>query len=84
MNKNYLKGVRKERKIKKEYENKGWVVLRTAGSHGFADLICVKHNPPYVLFIQCKPDNYSEKESEKILEKYKSVNGSKFVMYKVL
>ena len=38
-NPNYQRGVRWERKVKKLYEDLGWTVLRTAGSHGFFDLI---------------------------------------------
>ena len=52
-NRNYERGVRWERKLKKQLEAKGCTVLRTAGSHGFADLVSID---PYgnVNFIQCK------------------------------
>lgn len=39
VNKNYVKGANFERKIKKQYEDKGYLVFRTAGSHSVADLI---------------------------------------------
>lgn len=52
-NKNYLRGVRYERKLKKEYEAAGWTALRTAGSHGVADLIVISQGGD-VEFIQAK------------------------------
>lgn len=52
-NRNYERGVRFERERKKYWESKGHTVLRTAGSHGFADLVAVSANG-VVTFIQCK------------------------------
>lgn len=52
-NKNYVKGRAFEYKRKKAWERDGYIVLRTSGSHGFADLIAVKPGYPPV-FIQCK------------------------------
>ena len=75
-NKNYVKGRAKEYKVKKQFEKEGYIVLRTAGSHGFADLIAVKY--PHVRFIQCKPDNFSKKEEKKLMEKYFELNSMKF------
>ncbi|MFZ8801637.1 MAG: hypothetical protein ACO2PO_01390 [Candidatus Calescibacterium sp.] len=37
----YHKGRRFEYQVKKFLEKQGYIVLRTAGSHGFADLIAV-------------------------------------------
>lgn len=53
MNRNYAKGVRFERKRKAAWEKKGYVVLRTAGSHGPWDLIAIREHAPVEL-IQCK------------------------------
>lgn len=39
VNKNYVKGRTFEYKIKKQFEDKGYLVFRTAGSHSVADLI---------------------------------------------
>ena len=57
-NRNYQKGRAFEYKTKKEYEKKGYLVFRTAGSHSVADLIAIppmrwahEWNP---IFIQCK------------------------------
>jgi len=55
-NKNYAKGRRLEYELAKKLRNAGWVTLRTAGSHGFADLVCVRSDveEPRVRFIQVK------------------------------
>ncbi len=53
-NKNYAKGVRFEREVKASLEAAGWWVLRTAGSHGFADLVAISKESGAVVFIQCK------------------------------
>ncbi len=68
----YQKGVRKERKIKKMYERQGYVVLRSAGSHGFADLIAINKEERKIIFIQCKPDGFNDK---KLKEAYKWIFG---------
>ena len=73
-NKNYQKGIKKEYKIKKQFEMKGYTVLRTAGSHGFADLIAIKWLK--IRFIQCKPDNFSKREEKKLMDENNIFNES--------
>jgi Holliday junction resolvase len=57
-NKNYVKGANFERQVKKYYEERGYLVFRTAGSHSPADLIAfpplgnIKEWQP--ILIQCK------------------------------
>lgn len=53
MNKNYVAGRNFEYQRRKVWEKLGYTVLRTAGSHGFADLIAVRPGNG-VTFIQCK------------------------------
>ena len=83
-NKNYVKGVKKEYKIKKQFEMKGYTVLRTAGSHGFADLIAIDLKLKRILFIQCKPDNYSKSKEKKLLEENKCYNGQFTSLFTVI
>lgn len=52
MNKNYQRGTRFERIIIQTVEKLGYSTLRTAGSHGFADVVAVNRN--LVRFIQSK------------------------------
>lgn len=52
MNKNYQRGVRLERFIISELSEQGYSTLRTAGSHGFADVIAI--NKQLVRLIQGK------------------------------
>ena len=49
----YQRGASFERRVKKYLEEKGYYVIRSAGSHGFGDLVAFKyHNVPMI--IQCK------------------------------
>ena len=70
VNKNYIAGRRFEYKVKKYYENKGYTVLRTSGSHGFADLIAVRNgvNPKRIVFIQCKNRKPTKQETKEFEE----------------
>jgi hypothetical protein len=70
-NRNYLRGRAKEYQLKSDLEKKGYIVFRTAGSHGLADLIAVKPNReigtadlwPEIQFIQIKSSIHFKKET---------------------
>ena len=49
---NYRAGRDLEYASKKDLEANGYIVFRTAGSHGAADLIAFKHSE--ILLVQCK------------------------------
>lgn len=69
MSNNYKKGRAFEYFIYHKLEDKGYLVFRTAGSHGVADLIAFKkhfHRPDEILLVQCKADcKPSKKEIRK-------------------
>lgn len=46
------KGTYVERKIKQMFEKKDWIVIRSTGSFGKADLVCLKKGK--VLFLEAK------------------------------
>ncbi len=71
MNRNYISGRAKEYRTKKKLERHGWICLRTAGSHGFADLVCVNKEEGTIKFIQCKPKRFSHKKKKMLEEEYK-------------
>lgn len=62
----YKKGRRFEYKVKKELEEQGYYVIRSAGSRGVFDLIAIKWDE--VLGIQCKLGKVSEKEIKEMFE----------------
>ncbi len=68
--KTYAKGRRKEMKLKKELERGGCVVLRMAGSHGFADLVAIDEKKNIIIFYQCKPDNFSKNKAQELLDEH--------------
>jgi len=66
-NKFYERGKNKEGRVKRKLQLQGYIVLRTAGSHGFADLIAIDKDLKVIRFIQCKPRNFSDSEKEKLM-----------------
>ena len=70
-NKNYLRGRRLEWQVKKDLEADGWTVMRTAGSHGFADLIALRDDT--IRFIQCKTIASQKGSGTKITQLKKAV-----------
>jgi len=71
MNKNYQKGRRFEYQVVKEYEADGWVAMRTAGSHGFADVIAINPADQTVDFVQCKVTE-SDSQAARLCNQFKS------------
>ena len=69
MNSNYIRGRAFEYKRMKEWREWGYTCMRTAGSHGFADIIAVKAGRP-VEFIQCKVTK-SEAAGQLLLRSFK-------------
>jgi Holliday junction resolvase len=78
-NKKYIKGANFERKIKKLYESYGYLVIRSSGSHGVADLVAFpplsKIDEWQPILMQCKnttkvylPEDM--KELKYVAEKY--------------
>ena len=69
MSNNYKKGRAFEYFIYHKLEDEGYLVFRTAGSHGVADIIAFKkhyHHPDEILLIQAKADcKPSKKEIRK-------------------
>ncbi len=50
----YERGRRFEYRVQADYKKRGWVTIRSAGSHGPCDLIC--GNGGEVNVVQCKAD----------------------------
>lgn len=78
----YHKGRRFEYKIKGLLQEKGLVVLRTAGSHGFADLIVLSGRGVY--FLQLSEVYSAKKEIELMhfVRDYSYLDGAVFFVYK--
>lgn len=66
MGSNYRKGARFENRVKEHLEQNGWYVMRSAGSHGLADLIAI--NPGSIWLIACRTEKgrYSALEANKL------------------
>jgi|TARA_R100000501_G_C2621130_1_gene114372 Holliday junction resolvase len=68
MNKNYVKGRRKEYYIAEKLKKEGFdIVQRTAGSHSPFDIIAIDTNRKRISLVQCKPNTMSENERMRLL-----------------
>jgi len=74
-NRNYNKGARKERKLVNLAKENGFAATRSAGSHGIWDVVIVDHILKRIKLVQCKPNDFSELNTNRLLEKYKYLNG---------
>jgi len=75
-NKNYVKGRNKEYKICKELKEDGYeIAQRTAGSHSPIDIFAIHRVTRSIVFVQAKPDNYSEKKTQAIYDELNYLNG---------
>jgi len=75
----YRKGHRWELKVKKMWEAKGYVVYRSAGSKGAADLIALKDGK--IVLIQVKVNNKpSRSEIAKLLKEAKKCKATPLVV----
>lgn len=83
-NRNYIKGVRKERKIVNEARAKGLIAFRSAGSHSPIDCTIIDFNSGTIRFIQCKPDSMSQNKKNIILREMERLNNKFDVSFEVL
>lgn len=83
-NKNYLKGVRKERAIVNRARQNGHIAFRSAGSHSPIDVIVIDFLRMEIALIQCKPDNFSKSEKERLEQTYRFLNNKFNVSFRVI
>ena len=82
-NKNYLKGIRKERKLVQEFRDKGCISARTAGSHSPIDLFAIDKKARVITFIQAKPDSLSKKAAQRIHDELDFINGEWIAIFEI-
>lgn len=74
-NRNYDKGVRKERKFVNEARERGLIAFRSAGSHSPIDVCIIDKKEKKIRFIQCKPNDISKKLKEFIIKEQEDLAG---------
>ena len=74
-NANYIKGVRKERKIVNEAREQGLISFRSAGSHSPIDVVIINDKSKIIKLIQCKPDSMSGVARARLLQQLGKLNG---------
>lgn len=80
----YKRGRAKEYRIKNSLEKQGLIVLRTAGSHGFADLIAIDKENKEIIFIQAKSKKEKERIKNKLETEYQWINQPFLVRFQVV
>lgn len=83
-NPSYVKGRRKEYKIKKKLEEIGYIVTRASGSHSPFDLVAISNHTSLIRFIQAKPDNFSKKAKLRLQKEYEWMNRPFSVTFEVI
>ena len=83
-NKNYLSGVRKERKVVNSARETGLIAARSAGSHSPVDVWIIDIPNKSIHLVQCKPKSMSHSARTKIEESMKECNGTFQVDFKVI
>lgn len=81
-NRNYNKGVRKERKIVNQAKALGYYASRNAGSHGIWDVTIVDVKLKKIRFLQVKPENYTG--ADRLIEEFIELNGTFDVTFEVV
>lgn len=82
-NKNYIRGRQFEYRVKKDLEDKGYIVVRSAGSKSPFDLVAIslKVQYPDVMLVQCKYGaKISKKERDNLHDLSKKVPKNIFII----
>lgn len=84
-NANYIKGRKKEYRISKELRGEGWdIAQRTAGSHSPIDIFAINKAKRQILFVQAKPDNFSQLNKDRIMAELGYLKGMWMVEFKLI
>jgi Holliday junction resolvase len=73
-NKNYIKGVRKERECVNQARRQGKLAFRSAGSHSPIDVVVIDKKQKLIEFIQCKPDTMNDYARHNIEQEQHDLN----------
>jgi len=83
MNKNRLKGDRRERYVRKVLEKEGWTVVRSGGSLGMFDLIAIHPVLKKVKMIEVKSYKLWPKERQRYLDYGRPYEGTYELSFEV-
>ena len=80
VNRNYNNGRAREYRIKKKWEECGFTVVRSAGSHSMFDLVAINPGVKTIALIQVKPDEKSVEKEKKRLEGIKKMFDGNYIV----
>ena len=73
-NPKYIKGRAREYAIMHNYKRRGWIVLRSAGSHSPFDVVAVNKEKKQITFIQSKAGAFSKANRKALVDGYSWLN----------
>ena len=79
----YVKGVRKERRLVNEARASGKIAFRSAGSHGKIDVAIIDPKERKIFLIQSKAYDLSEPATKRLIKEMEFLNGSYEVIFEV-
>jgi len=82
-NKNYINGVKKERKLVNEARDSGKLAFRSAGSHSPIDVFILDVARKQIRLVQCKPKSMSDNKKEALRDTLKHFIGTYDVIVEV-
>ena len=80
---NYQKGANEERRIVNSFREKGWIALRSAGSHSQIDVVAINSTTKEIKLIQSKKGYLSPKEASSIGNEGLTLNGTYSVTFEL-
>ena len=75
-NSNYIRGRKKEYRVMSDERKLGNLVLRSAGSHSPIDVVSINVKARVIKLIQCKPDNISELDKNRLELQMRELNNA--------
>lgn len=83
-NKNYVNGVKKERKLVNQARASGHLAFRSAGSHSPIDVFILDKEAKIIRLVQCKPSSMSDNKKDLLLDSLIKYAGDYRVIVEVL
>ena len=83
-NRNYRRGVYKERKVVNKAREKGKIALRSAGSHSKIDVVVIDTKKKLIKFYQCKPKSMSKNAKQKLEDELSILNNEYLCSFEVI
>lgn len=84
-NSNYIKGRKKEYKIRNQLLEQGFdIAQRTAGSHSPIDIIAINKLTKVIKLIQAKPEKFADSKKQELIQEWGWLNNAFRVEFEII